>query len=184
LKQLETSSELSPRGLKKLDDLRGIAQQIGREIHELALALRPTALDDLGLLGALTNYLEGWSASTGLELDLHSSGLDGERLPSHVETTVYRVAQEALNNVVKHADARNVSVTLERRHDQLVVVIEDDGVGFSTAVPAQTSGPKRLGLSGMRERVALVDGNLTVESEPGKGTAVILRVPAEKLRSD
>ncbi len=181
LKRLEDSRQLPDEQAHRLRALRDIAQQVGREIHEIALALRPTALDDLGLLGALNNHLENWAASTGIGLDFHAQGLDDARVPSHVETTVYRVAQEALNNVAKHASATSVSITLERRNHELLAVIEDNGVGFVEAAPDATGGRGRLGLAGMRQRAALVGGTLTVDSSLGKGATLILRIPIANL---
>lgn len=159
----------------RLHTLQVLTDQIGREIHNLALELRPTALDDLGLPAALGNYTEGWAERTGVEVDFHCSGLDADRLPPPVETVLYRVVQEALTNVLKHAAARRVSVVLRRSADDVTVVVEDDGRGFDEdAVDRQ-----RLGILGMRERTALVGGTLVVESTPQSGTTVIARIPFE-----
>jgi signal transduction histidine kinase len=124
------------------------------------------------------NYTEEWSGRSGIEIDLYSTGLEGERLPAPIETVVYRVVQEALTNVLKHAAARRVSIVLRRSADQVLAIIEDDGRGFDaegSAGPASSDG--RLGLLGMKERLALVGGTLTVESAPGAGTTVIARIP-------
>jgi PAS domain S-box-containing protein len=154
--------------LRQLQDLSDL---IGREIHQLALDLRPTALDDLGLHVALGNYVESWSEQSGVQADFQ--GMGGERLPSGVETALFRVVQEALTNVRKHAQGKRVSVILRRTPQEALAVVEDDGRGFDAEAPA----PGRLGLLGMRERLALVGGALVVESAPGKGTTVIARVP-------
>ena len=131
-----------------------MTDMIGREVHHLALELRPTALDDLGLQAALANYTEGWAERSGVEIDFHGSGLDANRLPPPVETALYRVVQEALTNVLKHATAKRVSVVLQRSPDQVSAVVEDDGVGFDAdSVPSPAGGRGRLGLLGMRERV-------------------------------
>jgi PAS domain S-box-containing protein len=162
----------------RLQSLQALTDLIGREVHRLAMDLRPTALDDLGLEAALANYAESWSERSGVAVDFQSFGPDAARLPSAAETALYRVAQEALTNVLKHAAARRASLLLQRSAGQAVVVIEDDGAGFdpeSVAAPAADEG--RLGLRGMRERVALIGGTLTVESVPGRGTTVIARVP-------
>ena len=98
----------------RLQGLQALTDLIGREIHNLALELRPTALDDLGLQAALSNYADGWAERSGIEVDFHGIGLDGDRLPSQIETALYRVVQEALTNVLKHAAARRVSVVLQR----------------------------------------------------------------------
>ena len=107
--------------------------------------------------------------------ELHTSGLLDDRLPSEVETALYRIAQEALNNVAKHSGARRVEVILERRSDCVLLVVEDDGVGFEQ--PANRVAGGGFGLVGMRERAALVGAGLQVESTPGKGTSIIVRMP-------
>jgi PAS domain S-box-containing protein len=162
----------------RLQQMQALTGLIGREVHNLALELRPTALDDLGLESAVANHAERWSERSGVEVDYHATGLDGGRLPAPVETALYRVIQEALTNVLKHAQARRVSLVLQRAPGQAVAVVEDDGVGFDAeSVTAPTRGGERLGLVGMRERLAVVGGTLTVESSPGRGTTVIARIP-------
>jgi len=107
---------------------------------------------------------------------LHTSGLLDDRLPSETETTLYRIAQEALTNVARHSRASSVDVILERRGDQVVLIVEDNGIGFD---PAQTpSGRRGFGLLGMQERAALVGATLQIESAAGKGTSVLLRMTA------
>jgi signal transduction histidine kinase len=151
-----------------LQELQALTDRLGQEVHHLAIELRPTALDDLGLQSALANYAEEWSARSGVAIDYHSTGPDSERLASAVETTLFRIAQEALTNVLKHAGAKRVSMILHRSAERALLVVEDDGCGFDVAaVPAG-----RLGLMGMRERLALVGGTLTIESRPGKGTTL------------
>ncbi|MEO2089076.1 MAG: PAS domain S-box protein, partial [Gemmataceae bacterium] len=158
---------------ERVQGLQSLTDTIGREIHNLALELRPTALDDLGLPAALANYADGWSERSGVEVDFHAAGLDTDRLPPPVETALYRVVQEALTNVFKHAAAKKVSVVLRRSPDLVSVVVEDDGHGFDVDA---TAG-QRLGVLGMRERAVLVGGTLVVESTPGRGTTVIARIP-------
>jgi signal transduction histidine kinase len=161
-----------------LQQLQELTEQLVEEAHHLASELRPAALDDLGLHTALSNYVERWSERGGVTADFHSHGLDRHRLPPQVETAVYRIVQEALTNVLKHARAGRVSVILEHRHDQLLTIVEDDGRGFDTqavrSLPGEGHG---LGLLGMQERVALVGGNLNIESEPGAGTTLVIRIP-------
>jgi PAS domain S-box-containing protein len=158
--------------------LEAIAQRLDRDVDELVWELRPTALDDLGLRAALANYLREWSERTGISAELHTSGLLDERLASEVETALYRIAQEALNNAAKHSRARRVEVILERRADCVLLILEDDGVGFEqTDTGAAGHG---FGLVGMHERAALVGARLEIESTPGKGTTILVRmsVPA------
>jgi signal transduction histidine kinase len=113
-----------------------------------------------------------------MSVDVELHGLDGERLPAPVETVVFRVVQEALNNVAKHALASHVSVSLQRRGGQLAGSIEDNGVGFETSdTAALTAGRTHWGLVSMRERIEALGGTLAIESRAGEGTSILLRVP-------
>ncbi len=165
-----------------LTSLKTLAGEIGRDLHRVAADLRPTALDDLGLGRALAAYAAEWGERYGIAVDVDSLGAPGRRLPSEAETAVYRAVQEALTNVVKHAEARHVSVVIEQRVTEVRVVVEDDGVGFDPVAvqrreAARTPSRRRLGLSGMFERLTLNGGTLQVESSPGSGTTLFLRVP-------
>jgi PAS domain S-box-containing protein len=155
--------------------LEAIARRLDHDVDKLVWELRPTALDDLGLRAALTNYLQEWSQRTGIAAELHTSGLLDERLASEVETALYRIGQEALNNVAKHSGAQRVEVILERRADCVLLIVEDDGVGFEQA--EDDSGRSGFGLVGMQERATLVGARLEIESTPGKGTTVLVRMP-------
>jgi signal transduction histidine kinase len=146
------------------------------ELDRLSYELRPLALDDLGLAEALRSHAAQWSDETGIKVDVHTHGLRTSRLPAVVETTVYRIVQEGLTNVRKHAQATRVGLIVERRKDQLRVVLEDDGVGFDAANVTPDKG-RRLGLRGMSERARLVGGELEIESVGGRGTTVYLAVP-------
>jgi PAS domain S-box-containing protein len=164
------------RGAAVLPKLQALTETIGREVHRLAVRLRPVALDDLGLLRAISAYVDSWSAQSGVKAEFHASDLEGVRLPPPVELALYRVVQEALTNVMKHAQASRVSVILNRPSGHVVAVIEDNGRGFEpeAATPAAQSG---LGLLGMRERAAQLNGTVTIESQPGQGTTVFARFP-------
>ncbi|HEX8212340.1 MAG TPA: sensor histidine kinase [Longimicrobium sp.] len=177
LQHESTSAEQSER----IVELEKLADRIAREVQQLALDLRPPALDTLGLPAALESLLHEWSARNGVEADLQSIGIAGERFPAEVETMLYRVAQEGLTNVSKHARASRVSLVLERRGENLSIIMEDDGVGFDPeAVLTSPDKARRLGLRGMRERVARLGGTLEIESSPGAGTCLFIRarVPA------
>jgi PAS domain S-box-containing protein len=177
LKSLDVTPERMPLH-EHLQQLQDLSDEIGREVHRIALELRPTALDDFGLHAALLNYVAEWSDRSEIEVDFHSSGLDKQRLPPQLETTLYRIVQEALTNVIKHAHAKRVSILLEHRRDHVLAIVEDDGEGFDTeAVMDAASAEPRLGLLGMRERVALVGGTLEIETSPGSGTTVFVRIP-------
>jgi len=160
----------------QIEELQAHAALIDEEVDRLAMELRPVALDDLGLDAALRRQIEAWAKDVGIPADIHTRGVDS-RLPEPVETTVYRVVQEALTNVRKHARASRASIVVERRGQELVAIVEDDGVGFATDDVESESSPRRLGLLTMAERAALVGGRLEVESKLGHGTTVYLRVP-------
>jgi len=156
-----------------LRDIESLLGQIDRDIDFLSWELRPAALDDFGLGAVLENYVREWSHHAGVPARFHVEGLAPEHVAPEVEATLYRIAQEALNNVAKHARARSLGVVLEWRGSIVSLVIEDDGVGFE---PSQVSG-KMIGLVGMRERAAVVGGTLEIEPTAGGGTTVIARVP-------
>jgi len=153
--------------------LRELVVATLRDVRRLAVELRPKALDDFGLVPALERLAQTFSEGTGIEVQLESQ-LGDERLAEEIETTLYRLVQEALTNVVKHAHARTVSILLVRRNDRVTAIIEDDGRGFDPS-QAREDG---LGLVGMRERVGLVGGKLTVEASEGAGTTIAVEVPA------
>lgn len=166
-----------------------VTQRLDRDVEHLVWELRPTALDDLGLRAALSNYARDWSARNGVPVQMHTQGLTDDRLPRDVETTLYRIAQEALTNIAKHARATQVDVLLERRADAVVLAIEDNGVGFdretSSNADASTGdrpdAARSFGLLGMRERAALIGATLSIESSVGGGTSVLLRMTADAL---
>jgi signal transduction histidine kinase len=151
--------------------LEQVAQQLDRDVDHLVWELRPTALDDLGLQAALTNYVQNWSARVGIAARLHTAGLLNDRLDSEAETTLYRIAQEALTNVAKHSRAKNVELILERRADHVLLVVEDDGAGFDPG--DRTHG---FGLLGMQERASLVGASLEIEAAVGQGTTILVRM--------
>ena len=152
-------------------DLREIVGAILSEVHRLAWELRPSVLDDMGLAAALDRYVSDYRERHRIAADVITHGLEGQRLPPEVETTIYRIVQEALTNVVRHAQAANVSVMFDRRERKVLVVIEDDGVGFDPERAAD-GRRQRLGLYGMRERRA-AGGKVSVESQPGRGTTLL-----------
>jgi len=147
-------------------------------VRTLALQLRPPALDDLGLVATVSNLVEQWSAQVLIAVDFHTSGLEQERLPWSIETALYRLVQEALTNVLKHAKATSVNLIIDRRSDAVHMIVEDDGVGFDVAVIRQSAHIEhRLGLIGMHERVAQLGGTLTIESALNGGTSIFVRLP-------
>jgi PAS domain S-box-containing protein len=166
---------LPPTGVQtQVADVQNLLDDLEQQLDFMAADLRPAVLD-VGIVAALRDFVDAWTDTYGIRAELHTVGMDGQRLSPEVETHVYRVAQEALHNVYKHAHATRVSVLLERRADEVVLVVEDDGRAFD---PAVRSGG--FGLAGMRERAAIVHGALELESVSGQGTTVYLRVPAGK----
>lgn len=161
----------SEEGRRAAADVRDIVVGTLQSVRRLAVELRPAALDDFGLAPALERLVDAYRAQSGLEIDLELRLPDG-RLPSEVETTLYRIVQEALTNVAKHARAGRVSILLRDTEGAVIVVIEDDGVGFDPDDPGAG-----LGLAGMRERLYLVGGRLRIEAAPGRGTTIAAEVP-------
>jgi signal transduction histidine kinase len=152
-------------------DVRSLVVQALQDVRALAVELRPSALDDYGLVPALQRLAETFSARSGIETSVETS-VEG-RLRPEIETTLYRVVQEALTNIVKHAGARHVSIVVSSRGRTVAATVDDDGRGFL----ADEVREEALGLLGMRERLALVSGTLTVESSPESGTTVVAEVP-------
>jgi two-component system, NarL family, sensor histidine kinase DevS len=167
LKQLEGAE--SPEALHAVRELVVATLQ---DVRRLAVELRPKVLDDFGLVPALERLTQGFAEHTGITVDLEASTIT-ERVPVEVETAIFRIVQEALTNVVKHARAQRVSVLVTRADGRIRAVIEDDGTGFD---PGAADGG--IGLIGMRERIELLDGSLVVESSATSGTTVAVEVPA------
>ena len=176
---LETLAGLSserPEVRRQLEGLKDLAQQLDQDIAFRVWELRPAVLDGLGLAAALTEYAGNWSKRFGIHAELRITRPAEARLTSELETTLYRFAQEALNNVVKHARADRVDIVLEQTPEHLSLIVEDNGIGFN---PSEAPGAAEgLGLIGMRERAALAGADFHLESSPGTGTTIILRVPA------
>ncbi len=150
-------------------------------LHRLAADLRPVSLDHLGLDAALRQYSRSAGSESGLAVRFKARGFTSERLPAMVETDLYRVVQEAMTNVVRHARATRVDVLVERRGDRVMVMVEDDGIGFE---PDQAQRGDHFGLLGLRERAEALGGTLTLESAPGAGTTVVVEVPSADPHPD
>jgi two-component system, NarL family, sensor histidine kinase DevS len=163
----------SPEDLRSaVSDVRDLVRSTLQDVRRLAVELRPKALDDFGLVAALERLTESFAEQTQIGVEFAHNIPDG-RLPPEIETALYRIVQESLTNVVKHARAGSVSIVLRGGPESVSVVIEDDGVGFE---PGRESGDG-IGLLGMRERVGLSGGTVTVESRPGAGTTLRAEVP-------
>jgi signal transduction histidine kinase len=162
---------------EQLQRARALAEKTVQTIRNISLLLRPALLDDLGLVPALQFQLEDFLQRSGIAAEFEEDNVP-EQLPDAVKTCVYRIVQEALHNCEKHSGAHKVRVTVRQLPDCLAVEVADDGKGFvlnEKRMPNQTNG---LGLLGIRERVALVGGSLTIDSAPSQGTRIALRIPA------
>ncbi|MDT8305354.1 MAG: GAF domain-containing protein [Anaerolineae bacterium] len=177
VEQAASDPELVRKHIAEMDrSLQGIIENL----HRLAMALRPAALDHLGLEAAVRQNAETMAERYGLTIKVAPFGIDA-RLPRNVETILYRIVQEALTNVVRHAGASRADIMVKTRRDKIVVMIEDNGVGFD---PAQTVEGEHIGLLGMRERAETLGGSLAIESTPGKGTTIVAEVPYDGPGSD
>jgi signal transduction histidine kinase/DNA-binding response OmpR family regulator len=157
-----------------VEDLLVTADEAMTELHELAVNLRPSALDHHGLAPAVAQYLTSFRKKNQLEVEYLATGLDGERLPEDIETAIYRIMQEALTNVIRHAQATKVAIIMGRRNDEVSLIIEDNGRGFDVEEALRRG---RLGLLGMRERSEMLGGTVTIESAPGRGTTLYVQAP-------
>ena len=165
-------------GAEDLDKALALTSALDSQLDFLAWQLRPAALDDLGLASALPRFVSEWSAHHGIPAETAGGGVVPGVLTRDAEVAFYRIAQEALNNVVKHAHASQVDVVLEARDGAVVLIVEDNGIGFDLA--AQAADQKGIGLVGMRERAALINAVVDIESTPGNGTTVFVRCPMER----
>lgn len=178
LKALQSRTEGDPALADMVEQLREMTGQLSRRTHTLALELRPPELDQLGLVQALESYLEDHAPAAHLQARVEAAELDGMTLDPETGTAVFRAVQEAFTNVIQHARAREVAVTMAVAGDRLCVAVRDDGRGFDPeAVLADRSPARRLGILGMQERLLQVGGTLTVDSTPGQGSTVRIDVP-------
>ncbi len=178
LESIRNQSTGNDKLLRSVSETQEYASRIDMDINYLAWELRPTELDNLGLRDSLASFVREWSKTYGIEADFHTPRTQNGRYSAELETNIYRIVQEALNNILKHAKATRVSVLMEQRDDLIIVIIEDNGKGFVFGErPANGSKSKGLGLIGMRERTALLGGTLEIESRPGEGTTIYARVP-------
>ena len=160
---------------EEISQVLKMADGLDSAVDFLAWELRPAALDDLGLAAALPRYAEEWSVHSGIASHFRAEGFQSGMLSREAEIAFYRIAQEALNNVLKHAHAERVDVLLEARDGSVVMVVEDNGIGFdATDRDVQENG---IGLAGMRERAGLIGATLDVESSAGQGTTIFVRSP-------
>lgn len=171
---LEIAGQLpAEAAAKKIAQAQELATDLLGRVSRLSLELRPTMLDDLGLIPALVWHINRYQEQTGIDVAFKHSGVEGERFPTAIETTAYRIVQEALTNVARHAHAASVQIAIEGDAGWLEIRIDDDGVGFDP----QAALAKNRWLAGMRERAQLVGGLFQIESERGRGTHKVIRLP-------
>ena len=168
---------------ERIADTRALAHSTLRAIRNLSIDLRPSALDDLGLLPALRWYVKEYQKKCSIDVEFHATGFK-ERLPAEMETALYRIVQECLTNTAKHANANRVTITLKEETDMVYARITDDGVGFDYEALLKTPGQERgLGLAGMNERAVLLDGTLNIHSTSGQGTIIEVSIPLPSVRT-
>ena len=172
LAMVRSAPELPQQLRAEIAQAEKLVSELDDDVEFLVWQLRPTGLNELGFAEALSDYVANWTTHFGVKTEVSSTVK--RRLPAEIETVLYRVAQEALNNVAKHARATKVRVSLELAEGFAVMRVEDDGVGFDPDAPKE---PRAMGLIGMRERAALVGGFVIVDSSPGKGARITVRIP-------
>jgi signal transduction histidine kinase len=162
---------------EKILKMRDLAVTTLEAVHHIAVELRPVLLDDLGLVAAAKKYIENYAKQYGISMHIDFSNLSRERFSPEIEITLYRILQEALTNIVKHAQATEVCVSLNKRQDKLILMVHDNGVGFNTEIVKNTHSHTCLGIYGMGERVALVEGTFNIKSAIGQGTKLFVEIP-------
>jgi signal transduction histidine kinase len=169
----------------RLNVVRKKMEELGKTLHRIAFELRPPSIDEVGLRKALASYIADWGERCGTEVDFHCDDANLDDVPSEIGTTVYRIVQEGLTNVVKHAgQPSDVSVVIRRVGATLQVIIEDNGCGFDVnAMTAKAGSQRGLGLDGMRGRLILIGGTLEIESAVGAGTTLFARIALDGQRS-
>ena len=183
LASLKIESTLNTKGLqKKISSTQRLVEKSVDIVHRFARALRPTVLDDLGLIPALHSFMKSFNKRTGVRTSLRAFAAV-ERLDTAKRTVLFRVAQEALTNVARHAQASRVEVSIQKLPDCICMKIKDDGKSFNLERTLHDNGGKRLGLLGMRERLEMVGGKFVVESSPGKGTTILAQIPPDNARA-
>jgi two-component system sensor histidine kinase UhpB len=175
LETLKALSEERPELRAQIEALQELTRQLDQDIAFRVWELTPAMLEGVGVAAALTEYAGNWSKRFGIPAEVHMTRPADSRLTTETETTIYRFAQEALNNIAKHSQADHVDVVLEHTSQYVSLIVEDNGIGFNPS--EMEPGAGGFGLIGMRERASLAGADFQIESAPGSGTTVILRVP-------
>jgi len=163
----------------KVEDLKPVIATASKEVHRLIYDLRPSLLDDLGLAAALRSCAHNSFDAAGIELHLEVVGQE-RKLPPQVEIALFRIVQEAITNIARHAQAESTYISLEYRDEGIVVQVEDDGIGFNLLQGLGSVGSgEAVGILGMKERAGLLGGGLTIDTRPGSGTRVTAEIPID-----
>jgi signal transduction histidine kinase len=173
---LEKDSDKNDLIIQRVVELKKTANDLQENLHKLAVDLRPASLDHLGLVNALQQLTEEFSKQHNIVVEFETLSMENVRLPIEVETTLFRIVQEALTNIGLHSEASQVDVLISRNNKHVVVIVEDNGIGFTLPT---TSSEQHLGLFGMRERIEMLGGEFTVESKLGEGTTVKAEVSCD-----
>lgn len=163
---------------RELQELRGIVRNSLQDVRRIIFDLRPMALDDLGLVPALTRYVETLKEKNGVNISINCSG-QRKRLDATVEVALFRVVQEGVQNIIKHANATCVSITLEIGSENIMAVIKDNGAGFDAEEYMKAPKPNSYGIVGMKERLEILGGQFSIRSKPGEGTEIIALLPLD-----
>ena len=183
LAALKKEAALNTKGLERnIARTQQLVERSVHTVHRFARELRPAVLDDLGLVPALHAFMKSFREQTGIRVSL-SAPAAVNQLNGDKRTVLFRVAQEALTNVARHAQASQAEVRIQKLDGAICMRIRDDGKGFQTALVLHAKRNKRLGLLGMRERLEMVGGNITIESAPGRGTTIQAQVPLADVRA-
>lgn len=183
LHKAHDSVQDQPEVKQQLLALQNQAVRLGQHVQTLAFQIRPAALEQLGLLVSLQDYIQRWARQAEIQADFQHIDLNEQQLHHSLASMLYRLVQEALNNVLKHAHAQQVNVIIQQRAAELSLIIEDDGVGFDLQATQQQS-QRGQGLISMQERIALVDGKLIIETHSGGGTTLFIRIPLDPREDD
>lgn len=181
LEVLEEKGHRDPAVAQHAQHTQRLAEQLDETIDLLTWQLRSATLDHLGLSAALQNLAADWSQRFGVPISRDLSGVNGDRFPWDVEVHLYRIVQEALDNVARHAHATQVAISLVRNDSELVLTVEDNGCGFSEGQPSEGRQSKSFGIMNMRAHATLAGGHLDIESRPGSGTTLFVRVPVQGI---
>jgi signal transduction histidine kinase len=174
----DADSSFQPDMIKKLCELSKILDRCISTVRNLSYDLRPPGLRELGLFRTLSTYCEDFEKNTGIEVEFRSAGMKKASMDPLTEINIYRLVQEGLNNVRKHADAKQVIIKLVGAHTDIILRIEDNGRGFDVQTrEQQLDNERRMGLRSMKERVKLLQGQMTIQSYPMKGTKIFIKFP-------